>query len=198
MRRIAACVFVFVSLYVVCGCDRTKDRHENQPRKKDAGQPSSRARTPPSDLVSSLRSAKTDDERWAIVRKDVEWYSYDPIPAFDTRGRPEAFIVDQMGTSSEVAMIWYEYFPDLPKYLELSPRDLYGVGGCFGIMYRGSTRRDGPQIWLKRLTGTEFKSRDGFKAWFAANKERLVWDKPSGMFKLVGPASQSQPNVNGR
>ncbi|MDP6633794.1 MAG: hypothetical protein QGG42_02770 [Phycisphaerae bacterium] len=95
-----------------------------------------------------------------------------------------------------------KYYPNVTKKIQLDTSCFQGILGGFGS--NDKDIYDGPHsitvgevsaLWLKHLTGREFKDLAVFDAWFTANREYLKWNQEAGKFEIRRP--QTFPAIGG-
>ena len=131
-----------------------------------------------------LKRASSEAEKWQMTLRHYqgdETYAKEQIAFFLKVCHPTAAFV--------------KYYPNVTKKLQLDTSYLAQMSVCIGsdetLVYGCSeasiTAGEVADLWLKHLTGREFKDKAEFWSWFRANREYLKWNQEAGKFEIRRP-----------
>ena len=134
-------------------------------------------------FLDDLKRASSGAEKWRIT---LRRYGGD-----ETEAKAQiAFGIKVCHLTAAYA----KYYPNVTKKLQLDTSYLWRIAANIGsddmLDYGGPydiTAGEAADLWMKHLTGREFKNEEEFGSWFIANQEYLKWSQEAGKFEILRP-----------
>jgi hypothetical protein len=157
--------------------------------------------SPWSRYKEELLRATTDDEKWALT---IAYFQEDGQAEEDVVNGLERTICRDGMAAPFHAPTWFELFPGILKYVNLSERGLWLLAKAHDSMYRPFVEetfqeddrvirvyeyaelRDGEtsRRWIQLMTGQTFANRAECEAWLTRHKGQFRWNKEQGRFDI--------------